>query len=135
MKKRHERIEMPRSPKRTRRQYPHGSSVGTMPIPLRIRHDVRSSFLEISCPLEAVDSHKARLERLAAQPGQHGVVAPDFVTHYYRRSRDPFLNLSELSDDEALGVMEDLMAERRDGKQHRLFGRKYLVMRRSTEAR
>src|SRR5438445_7947216 len=66
---------------------------------------------------------------------QHVHVLPEFVTHYYRRSRRPFLNVSDLSDDGALRVMDDLMSERRDGKQHRLFGRKYLVMRRITEAR
>jgi hypothetical protein len=61
--------------------------------------------------------------------------APDFVTHYYRRTRRPFLNLSDLTDDEAIEIMGELIDERRRGLQHRPFGRKYLDMRRATEHR
>jgi hypothetical protein len=64
-----------------------------------------------------------------------GTEVPDFVTHYYRRTRRPFLNLSDLTDDEAIEVMRELIDERRHGLQHRPFGRKYLDMRRATEDR
>jgi hypothetical protein len=63
------------------------------------------------------------------------LTAPDFVTHYYRSSRGPFLNLSELSNDEVTEVMTALIAERRKGLQHRPFGRKYIAMRRAVEER
>ena len=63
------------------------------------------------------------------------LAAPDFVTHYFRRSRRPFLNLSELTGDDAIEVMATLIEERRIGLQHRPFGRTYIAMRRAVEAR
>ncbi len=44
---------------------------------------------------------------------------PEFVTHYYRSSRQPFLNLSDLADDDAIGVMAKMIEERRQGLQQR----------------
>jgi hypothetical protein len=61
--------------------------------------------------------------------------APRFVTHYYRRSRRPFLNLSDLEAGEAERVMLELIDERRRGLQHRPFGRKYREMRLVAEQR
>jgi hypothetical protein len=37
---------------------------------------------------------------------------PDFVTHYYRLSRRPFLNLSDLPESEAIPVMLEMIDER-----------------------
>jgi hypothetical protein len=56
------------------------------------------------------------------------LAAPDFVTHYYRSSRGPFLNLSDLDDEVANPIMAELIEERRRELQHRPFGRKYLEM-------
>ena len=60
---------------------------------------------------------------------------PAFVTHYYRASRRPFQNLSDLDRETALDVMRQLMRERQAGLQHRIFGGTYLQMRRLTEQR
>lgn len=59
----------------------------------------------------------------------------DFVTHYYRASRAPFLNLSDLPDDQVTAVMADLIRERREGAHKRPFGRTYIEMRRVVEDR
>ena len=63
------------------------------------------------------------------------VTFPTFVTHYYMPSRDPFQNLSDLEDEDAVLVMEALMGDRAARLHHRLYGRKYLAMRRWTETR
>jgi hypothetical protein len=63
------------------------------------------------------------------------VQVPDFVTHYHLPTRPPFLNLSDLPEAEAITVMDELMTMRKDGHQHRLFGRTYLRWRKATEAR
>jgi len=44
-----------------------------------------------------------------------GEFVPDFATHYYRASRAPFLNLSDLPDEQAVAVMAELTRERREG--------------------
>lgn len=62
-------------------------------------------------------------------------VTPDFVTHYHLADREPFLNLSDLDDMAADEVMAELTLLRKGGVQHRLFGRKYLTMRRQVEER
>src|ERR1700733_666854 len=64
-----------------------------------------------------------------------GEFVPDFATHYYRASRAPFLNLSDLADEQAVAVMAELTRERREGAQQRPFGRTYLEMRRTAEDR
>ncbi len=64
-----------------------------------------------------------------------GEFVPDFATHYYRASRAPFLNLSDLPDEQAVAVMAELTRERREGAQQRPFGRTYLEMRRTAEDR
>jgi hypothetical protein len=65
--------------------------------------------------------------------GGEGV--PDFAAHYYRTSRAPFLNLSDLPDEQANAVMTELIRERREGLQQRPFGRTYMEMRRVAEDR
>jgi hypothetical protein len=60
---------------------------------------------------------------------------PTFATHYFMPGRRPFDNLSDLSDDDAVSVMDELTSERLAGGHHRLFGRPYLLMRRETERR
>lgn len=62
-------------------------------------------------------------------------IVPDFATHYYRASRAPFLNLSDLPDQQAMAVMAGLIRERREGVQQRPFGRTYIEMRRIAEDR
>jgi len=64
-----------------------------------------------------------------------GESVPGFATHYYRASRAPFLNLSDLPDEQAVAVMAELTRERREGAQRRPFGRTYLEMRRTAEDR
>jgi hypothetical protein len=62
-----------------------------------------------------------------------GVEVPNFVTHYYVPDRGPFLNLSDLADDYRLAVMTELMGKRAQGQQHRLFGKRYALMRHQVE--
>jgi hypothetical protein len=50
------------------------------------------------------------------------VGVPDFATHYYLPSRRPFLNLSELPEEEVMAVMTALNEMRCEGLQHRSFG-------------
>jgi hypothetical protein len=63
------------------------------------------------------------------------VMVPAYVTHYYRRSRGPFQNLSDLGESDLNDVIRQLTAERHLGQHHRLFGRKYVEMRRDVEKR
>lgn len=70
--------------------------------------------------------------------GQHGAMdaaVPDFVTHYYRAGRAPFLNLSELDGASLDDVVEQLSAEHERGESSRVFGRRYMELRRLTEQR
>jgi hypothetical protein len=60
---------------------------------------------------------------------------PAFVTHYYVPGRPPFLNLSDLPDDSLTPVLEVLSGEQKDGTSHRVFGRRYMELRRRTEER
>jgi hypothetical protein len=60
---------------------------------------------------------------------------PDYVTHYYVPGRRPFLNLSELTDQDWDVTREVLEVERETGSSFRVFGSRYLELRRATEAR
>ena len=60
---------------------------------------------------------------------------PEYVTHYYVAGQRPFLNVSELSDPEWEVVRRGLEAERLAGRSSRVFGRRYLELRRATEAK
>lgn len=67
--------------------------------------------------------------------GHDGSVVPDYVTHYFRRSRGPFLNLSDLDEPGLTEVIRSLIVERQSGQHDRLFGQKYLEMRSLVEER
>jgi hypothetical protein len=60
---------------------------------------------------------------------------PSEVRHYWRRSKAPFLNLSDLDADALDATIAALGAERRDGASRRAFGRRYMDLRRRTEAK
>jgi hypothetical protein len=60
---------------------------------------------------------------------------PDFATHYFLADKKPFLNLSELSDSELGLVLGDLERRRAQSDFKRVFGRRYMDLRRLTEAR
>jgi hypothetical protein len=60
---------------------------------------------------------------------------PDYVTHYFVAGRRPFLNVSELTDPEWEVIRQELEAERLAGRSSRVFGRRYLELRRATEAK
>ena len=60
---------------------------------------------------------------------------PDYVTHYYVPGRPPFLNLSELTAPEWDAIRQALEDERATGRSHRVFGRRYLDLRRATETK
>jgi hypothetical protein len=60
---------------------------------------------------------------------------PNYVTHYYVAGRPPFLNVSELTDPEWEIMGRELEAERSAGRSSRVFGRRYLELRRATEAK
>jgi hypothetical protein len=59
---------------------------------------------------------------------------PSEVVHYHRPGR-PFANLSDLDEGMLLRVLESLAAERTRGEHRRVFGRRYMELRRRTEAR
>jgi hypothetical protein len=67
--------------------------------------------------------------------GHHGSVrAPSaLVTHHHLADKQPFLNLSDLSEAELDGVMSDLESRRAQPGFHRVFGRRYMQLRRRTE--
>ena len=60
---------------------------------------------------------------------------PEFVTHYHLADRQPFLNLSDLSETDLEEVRQGLQKLRRARGHKRPFGRKYIEMRRLTEER
>jgi hypothetical protein len=60
---------------------------------------------------------------------------PTHVRHYYRAARRPFLNLSDLTDEQLDSVIDGLMVERLSGDHRRAFGRRYMELRRRTEAK
>jgi hypothetical protein len=62
-------------------------------------------------------------------------IVPDFVTHYHLGGRPPFLNLSELSGDRLIAVMSALDDERTRSASARVFGPRYMELRRRTEAK
>ncbi len=60
---------------------------------------------------------------------------PDYVTHYHVPGRRPFLNLSELSDQDWDATRQVLAGVRAMGSSFRVFGSHYFELRRATEAR
>jgi hypothetical protein len=59
--------------------------------------------------------------------------APGYVTHYYRASRKPFLNLSELGAGELASVLAELATPEQQALSERRFGQRYMALRRATE--
>jgi hypothetical protein len=55
------------------------------------------------------------------------------VTHYHVNGRAPFLNLSDVAENELNEVVRDLERERAQGASARVFGRRYMELRRRTE--
>ena len=60
---------------------------------------------------------------------------PTFVTHYHLADKRPFLNLSDLAESELAHVMQDLERRRAASGLKRVFGPRYMHLRRLTEAR
>jgi hypothetical protein len=60
---------------------------------------------------------------------------PDFATHYYFGGRPPFQNLSDLDEQQLARVLVVLEDTRRAGAHSRVFGRRYMHLRRLTEQR
>lgn len=60
---------------------------------------------------------------------------PDVVTHYHLPDRQPFLNLSSLSNEERSVVLERLDGLRRTGEHQRVYGARYMKLRKLTEAK
>ncbi len=59
---------------------------------------------------------------------------PSVAVHYHRADRPAFSNLSDLSDDDLGPVIDCLMADHLAGRSKRVFGRRYMDLRRRTEA-
>jgi hypothetical protein len=55
------------------------------------------------------------------------------VTHYYLSDRRPFLNLSTLAAPDLDAALEELRSLRQAGGHERVFGKRYMEMRRLTE--
>jgi hypothetical protein len=64
----------------------------------------------------------------------HRLMAPETAVHYFRPGR-PFKNLSDLELDELIVVYKQLEAESARGEHRRVFGRRYMELRRRTEAK
>jgi hypothetical protein len=62
-------------------------------------------------------------------------VIPEFAVHYHLADRRPFLNLSDLDSVELERVFADLTGRRETHGSKRVFGSKYMELRRLTEAR
>jgi hypothetical protein len=60
---------------------------------------------------------------------------PLFATHYYLGSRRPFLNLSDLPEAELVRVLSELNEQGAATSSKRIFGRRYMALRRLTEAK
>ena len=61
-------------------------------------------------------------------------MVPQIAVHYFRPGR-PFKNLSDLELDELIVVYKRLEGERARGEHRRVFGRRYMELRRRTEAK
>jgi len=61
------------------------------------------------------------------------VTIPGFITHYYLPDKQPFLNLSDLSDEAKRPVLEDLEQRRLAGKMKRYFPDWYFPQRQEAE--
>ncbi len=67
---------------------------------------------------------------------QGNLILPNEITHYYAAEDQPFHNLCDLNEDDLADVLAKLNARRRgDGDFKRVFGRRYMELRRRTEAK
>jgi hypothetical protein len=62
-------------------------------------------------------------------------MVPSYATHYHLAGRAPFLNLSDLSPADLEAALAGLEQGRRASGSQRVFGRRYMELRRRTEAR
>jgi hypothetical protein len=60
---------------------------------------------------------------------------PDYATHYHLADKQPFLNLSDLSQSDLGVVVADMTRRRGESGLKRVFGPRYMALRRLTEAR
>jgi hypothetical protein len=60
---------------------------------------------------------------------------PDFVTHYYLADKRPFLNLCDVAETDLGWIMKDLERRRATSGLKRVFGPRYMHLRRLTETR
>ncbi len=60
---------------------------------------------------------------------------PDYATHYHLADKAPFLNLSDLEEPELSRVIADLAERKKASGLKRIFGPRYMALRRLTEAR
>ena len=61
---------------------------------------------------------------------------PTFATHYHLSDKAPFLNLSDLNEEQLAKVVEDLAKRRAEsGDFNRVYGKRYMQLRRKTEER
>jgi len=61
------------------------------------------------------------------------MIIPNYITHYYLPDKEPFLNLSDLSEEEMKPVIDDLEKRHLDGKIKRVFPDWYLLQRKEAE--
>ncbi len=61
-------------------------------------------------------------------------LGPTFVTHYHRAGRSPFLNLSDLPEEQLTLVLAALARPGEQAVSARRFGPQYMALRRATEA-
>jgi hypothetical protein len=78
------------------------------------------------------------LEKRCHSPGRNlksmtrqSIGLPDYVTHYHLAKKAPFLNLSDLTTRELAVVMRDLEERRANSRLERVFGRRYMELRRN----
>lgn len=61
-------------------------------------------------------------------------MVPDYATHYFLKDKEPFLNLSELDEDKLKVVVNELDGRRtKNSRHHRVYGGRYMELRRKTE--
>jgi hypothetical protein len=62
-------------------------------------------------------------------------MVPKLITHYYLSDRKPFLNLSDLEDVELDKVLHDLEVKNAKNNSKRVYGKRYMELRKKTEVR
>jgi hypothetical protein len=60
-------------------------------------------------------------------------MTPDYIVHYYLPDKQPFLNLSELSDNERTPIVNELNRNSEEGKMKRAFPYWYFSQRKEAE--